>query len=177
MKKILSFGLILAAVVTLFAACGNKDEEKTYDYTAEQVLDAIKEAYGESYLPDADMNEQEYTETYGLNMDDVAEIKAEMAMISFHPDRVVVVKANEGKGEEVEKALTAARDNLVENGMWYPANLAKVEASQVLRNGDYVVFMMLGAVDENLDATEEQAAEFAKEQAEIGANAFNSLFE
>lgn len=176
MKKTISLLLALMTVAALFAACGGKDE-KTYDYTAEQILDAIKEAYGESYLPDAEMNEAEFTETYGLNMDDVAEIKAEMAMISFNPDRIIVIKASDGKGEDVEKALTAARDNLVENGMWYPANLAKVNASAVLRQGDYVVFMMLGAVDENLDATEEQAAEFAEKEAQKGIDAFNGLFD
>ncbi|MBQ2650947.1 MAG: DUF4358 domain-containing protein, partial [Clostridia bacterium] len=89
---------------------------------------------------------------------------------------IVVIKAKEGKGEAVEAALTAARDNLIQNGMWYPANLAKVNASQVLRNGDHVVFMMLGAVDENVEATEEDAAKFAEDQMKIGIEAFNKLF-
>ncbi|MDD6316503.1 MAG: DUF4358 domain-containing protein, partial [Clostridia bacterium] len=88
----------------------------------------------------------------------------------------IVIKAQEGKGESVEKTLSAARDQLVENGMWYPANLAKVNASQVLRQGDYVVFMMLGAVDPNMDASEEDAAKFAQEQMQIGVDAFNKLF-
>ena len=76
----------------------------------------------------------------------------------------------------MEKTLSAARDQLVENGMWYPANLAKVNASQVLRQGDYVVFMMLGAADPNMDASEEDAAKFAQEQMQIGVDAFNQLF-
>ncbi len=176
MKKMIT---LLMALLTIFslAACGAGEEEApAKDYTAQEIFDAIKDAYGESFIPDADMVEEEYTETYGLNMDDVAEIKAQMAMISFHPDRIVVVKANEGKGEAVEKALTAARENLVQNGMWYPANLAKVNASQVLRNGDYVVFMMLGAADENIEASEEDAAKFAKDQMQIGVDAFNELF-
>ena len=176
MKRIMTLMLAMLMIFAL-AACGAGEEEAVQkDYTAQEIFDAIKEAYGENFIPDGDMVEEEYTETYGLNMDDVAEIKAQMAMISFHPDRIVVVKANEGKGEAVEAALTAARDNLVQNGMWYPANLAKVNASQVLRNGDYVVFMMLGAVDDNVEATEEDAAKFAKEQMEIGVEAFNKLF-
>lgn len=176
MKRIM---ILMLAMLMIFAiaACGADEEAVRKDYTAQEIFDAIKEAYGENFIPDGDMVEEEYTETYGLNMDDIAEIKAQMAMISFHPDRIVVVKANEGKGEAVEAALTAARDNLVQNGMWYPANLAKVNASQVLRNGDYVVFMMLGAVDDNIEATEEDAAKFAKEQMEIGIEAFNKLFE
>jgi len=175
MKRIFA---MLMAMLTIFAlaACSSGEEAPAKDYSAEEIFDAIKNAYGENFIPDADMVEEEYTETYGLNMDEVAEIKAQMAMISFHPDRIVVVKAKEGKGEAVEAALTAARDNLIQNGMWYPANLAKVNASQVLRNGDYVVFMMLGAADENIEATEEDAAKFAEDQMKIGVEAFNKLF-
>ncbi|MBQ5760957.1 MAG: DUF4358 domain-containing protein [Clostridia bacterium] len=175
MKRMITLLMALLTVFSL-AACGGKEEAPAKDYSAQEIFDAIKDAYGENFIPDADMVEEEYTETYGLNMDDVAEIKAQMAMISFHPDRIVVIKAKEGKGEAVEAALTAARENLVQFGMWYPANLAKVNASQVLRNGDYVVFMMLGAADDNIEATEEEAAKFAKEQMQIGVDAFNKLF-
>ena len=170
---------LLMALLTIFslAACGGKEEAPAKDYSAQEIFDAIKDAYGENFIPDADMVEEEYTETYGLNMDDVAEIKAQMAMISFNPDRIVVVKSNEGKGEAVEKALTDARQNLIETGMWYPANLAKVNASQVLRNGDYVVFMMVGANNDNIEASEEEAKKFAEEQMQIGVDAFNAMFE
>ena len=176
MKRMITLLMALLTVFSL-AACGAKEETPAKSYTAQEIFDAIKTAYGENFIPDADMVEEEYTETYGLNMDDVAEIKAQMAMISFHPDRIVVIKAKEGKGEAVEAALNAARDNLIQNGMWYPANLAKVNASQVLRSGDHVVFMMLGAADENVEASEEEAAAFAKEQMQIGVDAFNKLFQ
>ena len=176
MKRFMCALMAVLMACGLMTACGDK-EESAKSYTVDEIYDAIKEAYGEDFLPDGEMNEAEYTETYGLNMDDVEEIRGEIAMISFHPDRLLIVKAKEGKGEDVEKALTAARDNLVENGMWYPANLAKVEASKVLRHGDHVVFLMLGGVDERLEATEEEAAQFAQEQAQIGFDAFDKLFE
>ena len=177
MKRMIT---LLMALLTIFslAACGaGKEEAPAKDYTAQEIFDAIKNAYGENFIPDADMVEEEYTETYGLNMDDVAEIKAQMAMISFHPDRIVVIKAKEGKGEAVEAALNTARDNMIQFGMWYPSNLAKVNASQVLCNGDHVVFMMLGAANEDVEATEEEAAKFAQEQMQIGVDAFNKLFQ
>ncbi|MBQ9966107.1 MAG: DUF4358 domain-containing protein [Clostridia bacterium] len=176
MKKLIALTLALLSLVMMFAACGGEEKKETPNYTAEQIFEEIKKAYGDNFLPDGDMMEEEYTVTYGLNMDDVAEIKAQMAMISFNPDRIVVIKANEGKGEAVEKALTDARQNLIENGMWYPANLAKVNASQVLRNGDYVVFMMLGANNEDIEASEADAKKFAEEQMKIGVDAFNGLF-
>ena len=174
-KTLLKTASLSLVAMMMLSSCGEEKKE-TPNYTAEQIFEEIKKAYGDNFLPDGDMMEEEYTVTYGLNMDDVAEIKAQMAMISFHPDRIVVIKANEGKGEAVEKALTDARQNLIENGMWYPANLAKVNASQVLRNGDYVVFMMLGANNEDIEASEADAKKFAEEQMKIGVDAFNGLF-
>lgn len=175
MKRALSALLCLGALMCLLGGCG--EEEKTFDYSVDDIYDAVKEAYGDEFAPDGDMNEAEYTETYGLNMDDVEEIKGQIAMISFRPDRILVVKAKEGKGEAVEEALTAARENLIENGMWYPANLAKVNASQVVRHGDYVAYLMLGAENPELTPTEEEDKAFAEEQAKIGVDAFNALFE
>lgn len=175
MKKFSIMMIATVMLVGIFSACGDQDVSEK-DYTAQQVFDTIKEAYGKDFLPDGDMSEEEYTEVYGLNMDDIEDIKAQVALVSFHPDRLIVVKAAKDKGEDVEKALISARDDLVENGLWYPANLAKVNASAVARNGDYVAFIMLGAVDERTDVTEEQAAEFADKEVQKGVEAFAKLF-
>ena len=177
MKRFFALLMAVCMASALFTACGNENggSADTPDYSAEDVFNAIKKAYGDDFLPDEDMNEAEYTETYGLNMDDVEEIKAQIAMISFNPDRLLVVKCKEGKGEEVEKALSAARDSLIENGMWYPMNLPKVEASKVVRSGDYVAYIMLGQTGDDT-VSEEEANKFAEEQIQKGVDAFNDLF-
>lgn len=59
--------------------------------------------------------------------------------------------------------------------MQYPMNLAKVEASEVLVLDNHVFFLMLGAFDENPDATEGSSLEFAKEQVQIGINGIKDL--
>ena len=71
----------------------------------------------------------------------------------------MVIKAKSGRGDEVEKALRAVCDGLVENSIWTVTYLPKLSAAQVVRKDDYVAFIMLGAVDENLTtyAGEEQA--------------------
>ena len=52
--------------------------------------------------------------------------------------------------------------------MQYPGNIAKVNASEVVRHGDYVFFIMLGGFDQRDGVSEEQQLEFAKnEVAEI----------
>ncbi len=170
--------LAAALCLLLMCACGaQQPQEAAVSYTAQEVYDAVAAAYGDDFLPDGPMNEAEYTETYSLDMDKIEDKAAGIAMISFEPDRLVVLKCAAGKGAEVEKLMQASRERLVEEGMWYPANLAKVNASRVLRHGDYVVFMMLGKTDPDADASPEDAAAFAEEQIEIGVKAFNALFE
>ena len=61
--------------------------------------------------------------------------------------------------------------------MQYPMNLPKINASQVVQNGDYVAFIMLGAINDDMDASEDDQAKFAEEQEKIGVDAFNKYFE
>ena len=61
-------------------------------------------------------------------------------MISVHLDTFVALKAKEGKGGEVEKLLADYRTRFVEDSMQYPMNISKVQASEVVRHGDYVFY-------------------------------------
>lgn len=176
LKRILA-PVLIALIALALAACGaEQTQTSAKNYTAQEIYDAVAEAYGEDFLPDGPMNEAEYTETYSLDMNDIEDHADGIAMVSFEPDRLVVLKCKAGKGEQVQKTMEQARETLVENGMWYPANLAKVNASRVLRQGDYVAFMMLGATNPDPDASEEDAKKFAEEQIKIGVDAFNELF-
>ena len=83
--------------------------------------------------------------------------------ISTFVETFIGVKAKEGKGDDVEKALTEYRERLVGDTMQYPMNVSKIQASQVVRHGDYVFFVMLGGPD---DAAMEQGDEAALKSAE-----------
>lgn len=172
MRK-LSLMMALLAALGLFAACS-----EGYDYTAQEVYDAVKEAYGEDFIPDGEMDDEDFVEDYGLDLDDIEDKKGAFTRTSLYPDRFVVIKAKSGRGDEVEKALRAVCDGLVENSIWTVTYLPKLSAAQVVRKDDYVAFIMLGAVDGNLTtcAGEEQDL-FAKEQVQIGVDAFYDLFE
>lgn len=76
----------------------------------------------------------------------------------------------------MEKDLTAYQTSQQTEALQYPMNMAKVNASQVVRHGDYVFFVMLGAFDERTEATEDQQLEFAKEQIKIGVDAIAEHF-
>ncbi len=98
-----------------------------------------------NYLPTKAIEKEELTEVYGINADDIDAFIAEASEMSTHVDTFIAVKAKEGKGEDVEKALTAYRETLVKDTMQYPMNVAKINASKVIRDGDYVFFSLLGS--------------------------------
>ena len=159
---------------------GSEDEggdNESEDGAAQKILDTIRAAYGDNYLPNAEIPEEILTSMYGLDPDTYTEIAAEMPMISTNVDTVIIVKAADGKTGDVKAALDAYRDSLVNDSFQYPMNVAKVNASKVVANGDYVAFLLLGAIDERDDASDSERAEFAEEQVKIGVDAFNGYFD
>ena len=80
--------------------------------------------------------------------------------------------------EEVESALNAYRDSLVNDTMQYPMNLGKIQASRVERIGDYVCFVQLGA---DTSSVEEQGDEavitYCQEQNELALEAIRQTLE
>lgn len=194
MKKIITVMISVVLALGVFAGCSNSGGEKenpgnASNVTLEEIHTAVKEAYGENYLPNMEIPAEMLEAEFGLTKDLYTEVKAEQPMISTHADRVVIVKAAEGKADAVEKALVEAREKKVNDTMQYPMNLAKIAATKVLRNGDYVAFLLVGAIYEaeevteddakeigENEVTEEDAKEFAEKEVEKAVEAFNNLF-
>lgn len=150
--------------------------EENGDIAISDIHEAVKAAYGENYVPSMAIDEQQLTEVYGINTENIEDFIMEAPMISAHIDTFAVIKAKEGKGEEVENEMNAYRDKLINDTLQYPSNIAKLNASRVIRHGDYVFFVMLGAFNNNQDATEDEQAKFAEEQVQIGVDAIESFF-
>lgn len=186
MKRWIVLCLALALSLTMMAGCsqnsgsaqGGQDaqQEQVKEPELDDIVQAVKDTYGENYLPSMAIDEQMLTDVYGVNMDNVDNFYAEGPMISAHVDTFIAVKAKEGKGEEVQKELQAYLDYEQENAMQYPMNTAKVQAAQVVRYGDYVFYVMLGGYDDNADATEEESVTFAKDQVQKGLDAIADFF-
>ena len=152
------------------------NEEADTSSTTDVILGKIREAYGDDYLPNELIPGEMIESVFGLTEDMYSAVTAEMPMISAYPDTVVVVEAKEGKVDDVEAALNAYRDYQVNEALQYPMNVAKVNASKVVKNGNFVAFIMAGAIDERGDVSDEDMASFAQEQTQIGVDAFNSCF-
>ncbi len=145
--------------------------------TLDDAYSAVKNAYGDSYGPDYKVEEKGIlSDMYGVNLDDVSEYFVEMAMMSSMVDKFIGIKAVPGKADSVESALKAYLQNEIENGMNYPSNIAKVANAKVIKKGDFVFLMMLGKINENAEATEEEMTKYEQEQIAIGVNALNDCF-
>ena len=109
-----------------------------------KVYTAVKEAYGEKYVPGMMFDEAMLEGTFGISKDQYDSYVAEGPMISVHVETFVGIKAKEGKAGDVAKELEAYRKKQIEEAVQYPMNMTKLEASQVITHGDYVFFVMLG---------------------------------
>lgn len=170
MKKAAAVVMVVLMMLSL-AAC-QKGEAKNVPLN--DILEAVKAAYGEDYLPQMPYDATALEQQFGLTQDMYEEAVGEAPMISTHVDTFVAVKAKPGQAENVEKAFNDYKDYLVNEAMNYPMNLGKVQGATVYKNGDYVFFIMLGAFDEE-SQTEEDAKKFAEAQNQIAVDAIDEL--
>lgn len=204
MKKISAIIITMALIASTLTACsgGNGDDNGTTttpasvsdstentsgngegtnapaasDVDVTKILDTIKEAYGDDYLPNMPVEQEYLVSVMGLEEGSFTDFAGELPMISAHADMAVIVKAAEGKAADVKAKLEAYRTMLIEDSFQYPMNLAKINASKVLENGDYLGFIILGAFGDEEEEDESKQAAFAEEQVKIGVDAFNSCF-
>ena len=172
--------VFVITICILFGGCGAEGDnaysgEQT-ELAVERIFDKIQKAYGGDYLPDTDMDTQALQEEFALNFAQIDKYKAQISGASTHPDCLLVIKAKQGCGQEVEAQLNKAQQKQIEDAIVYPANSAKIRASRVVRRGDYLAFILLGAINNNTDMTEQQAAEFAAAQTQRGVDAFEDMF-
>lgn len=166
-KRVLSLLLVTVVGMSALAGCSNTDKSTNNDNstnvvvdatkTVQEVRDAVANAYGENYFPDTTLEQSDMEEMFGLSKDMYTEAVADISMISFRVDTFVGVKAADGKVKEVETALNEYRNSLIEDGMQYPMNVPKIQASKVSVYGDYVFFTMLGAMDDSVEEQGEEA--------------------
>ena len=154
---------------------GSESNDKNSTLSAKGLRDAIAKVYGDNYLPDQAMDAEMIESEFGLTKDMYDEIVAEAPTISFHPDRLVEVKAKKGKESEVKRALEDALTVMKEQQIQYPVNVAKVNAGKVLEKDGYYCFMILGQTDDTSE-NDNDAAKFAEKQIDIGVKAFDNYF-
>jgi len=143
----------------------------------DKLLEDIQAAYGEEYIPSMEYSVEELENIFGLAPDLYDEAIAQGPMISVNIDTFISIKANSGKGEEVEQILADYRQDQIDNSLQYPMNLPKLYSSEVIRHGDYVFFVMLGTpTEESLDQGQDEALVSAKEKNQVAIDIINEAF-
>lgn len=177
-KKITSL-LLIGTMCVAIAACGKKDNQSGVikesddgsvneivvttpayknDVAVADIEAAVAAALGEDYYAAMPMESLEMLE---ITEDMYTDFVYKIPMINVNVDTLIIVKAAEGKVADVEAKLNQFRDNNINDLMQYPMNLTKIQCSQVVTYGDYVVFVQLGA-DKGMLASE-SAGENASE--------------
>lgn len=156
---------------------GNQVESnETVDYVAQldEIHTAVKDAYGENYIPSIEFDAETLESVYGITADMYDAVVAEGPMMSVHVDTFIGIHPTKGNEQAVIDALNAYRDTQINDTMQYPMNVMKIQASQVTEIGDYVFFLMLGTVDEMFD---DEAAELAayEELNQVAVEAINGV--
>lgn len=160
--------IICAALVGMMAVvgtgCGNtaaggstQSVEQVKDVPLSNIVDAVKDAYKEDYIPGMEFTKEEIEEKFKIKPEWYDEIIAEGPMISINIDTFVAVKAKEGEVDKVEEALTNYRQQLIDDTMQYPTNKAKIPGSRVDTIGNYVFFSMLGVIPMEVEEKGEEA--------------------
>lgn len=180
MKKTISVLLLSLMASVLLVACAPKDNDngtgETGNVDIKEVHEKIKSELGEDYFPSMELTLDELVGRTGVNPDNVDEFIAEIPMMSVHVDTFIAVKANDSEGEAVEASLEGYHNEILEQSANYPMNVAKVNASKVIRHGDYVFFVMLGAMDDDNDMDSSDAANFAEKENNRAIDVINSFF-
>ena len=97
-------------------------------------------------------------------------------MIGFHPDKVLIVKAKEGKIKEVVAQLEAARKDMIENTLNYPANAEKIQAAKVVSKDNYAAFFILGTPVDMDEEDPDKRIKFAEAEVQKAVATFNGMF-
>ncbi len=98
----LLFVLVLTGLLVLSGCAGGGGKTPVLDEAfLGQAHEAVKQAYGEAYLPSMPLEEAMLTDIYGLPMEDVEAFVAEGPMMSTQVDTFIGLRAKPGKGETV----------------------------------------------------------------------------
>lgn len=142
-------------------AAGANGAEYRDDVPVADIEAAVAAALGEAYYANMPMDTLEGLE---ITPDMYEEFVYMVPMISANVDTLIVVKAADGKVSDVEAKLNAFRDRNINDLMQYPMNLAKIQCSQVLTFGEYVVFVQFGA-DKGMLAVEAAGDNVSEDEA------------
>ena len=133
---------------------------------------ALKEEYGEDYLPDVTMNTTEIEELTGITSDMYEEIYGERSTMKENPDIFIAVRAKEDKKDEVKKLLEEYKDKML-NDNNFEAVKDRLGETQIMEQDNYVFMFLLGKSEFGEDV--ENLGDKIKEEINRGVNVLKNM--
>ena len=164
MKKILVSALIAVMVGATLTGCGNKNlgnassaeqsTQQTNSVSAKEVVEKLNE---EVYVrAAAEIDDTVASEIYHLNLDDVEDYGILETQMSPGPGFIMVVKAKEGKVDEVKASVEQVLQDKI-GSAFYPEEQEVAESAEVKVDGNLVsLFIVNSEVASDAQATYEE---------------------
>lgn len=158
-----NFSILLAFLILtsfLVACTAKEDELEANVLEIKPIHEAIKEDFGDDYLPDTSLSLEELVELTGVEKDSIDEFIAEVSKDENTVDTFIVINAKRDTSYDAAQKFLRYKEKLDEEALNYPGNIAKIKASKVVRKGDTVFFIMLGKPNTIEDQESEEALKF-----------------
>ena len=173
------FTIFLASLLVLsLAACGgeNNDNGKTVDLTAQEVLDKLKTALGDSYECDVTDEQSWLSDYFGLDLSKIDSGVSESSSISaVNPSTAVVLKVKDGYADTAADLLRECYQQVLDYSKMYNMNVPMVEQARLFVSGNYVALLILGQTPDG-DVTAEEEAQLAQDEAAKVDGAWKDIF-
>lgn len=175
MKKVFCVVLSVIMMACFFSGC--KKKRNVENLSCKNIVDTLRKAYGTSYTPNVSIPDEVLNTDFELNLADMKDYYGEMPQIGLQPDRIVVVKANDGKAKSVAESFEQAKTIFLKDELQY-TNSSKVESAVILQEGDFVCFFMLGDdyAGTDLGSGSDKEKAFYEKQEQIGVTAWHNIF-
>ncbi|MFZ2539008.1 MAG: DUF4358 domain-containing protein [Oscillospiraceae bacterium] len=159
-KSILALSLVLVLSVSFMAGCSTPSKKAASGQLEAVYENVMQKVFGEDD-PRLIRNEDaaQIEEFYGLKADMMEAFIVANPMMNVHVDTFIGIEAVEGKSQEVAKLLNVYKDKIIadrEAFPYLPDHLPKAKAAQVITVDNYVFYLSLGVVGENVNDTNMQ---------------------
>ena len=157
MKKLTALLLSALLCLSLLAGC-QQGAEETKNPTCEEVLTAIQDAIGEDNLPMmGEIDDETLSVLYGFEPTELLEdYRGSISQMNVHADEILVMKVKEGNMEDVEAGIAQRQEDLDATWAQYlPEVYEVVQDARVVKNGQYILFVVSSYADEAVAAFDE----------------------
>lgn len=177
MKRFFTIFLTSLLVLSLVACGGeNNDNGKTVDLTAQEVLDKLKTALGDSYECDVADEQSWLSDYFGLDLSKIDSGVSESSSISaVNPSTAVVLKVKDGYAKDAAALLQERFAQVEDYSQLYSMNQAQVGQARLFVSGDYVALLILGQTPEEELTADAESQWFRGEGSKVDA-AWKDIF-